>query len=199
MITSTTLHHEHAGRGKLTVIRGCMFAGKTAMLIERLRAAEAAGRRVVAVKHALDARYASDCLATHDSRRFPARAVDAPEALVPLADGVDVVGVDEAQFFGVGLVEVVERLRRCGCDVVVAGIDHDAWGQDFPPLPLLARVADEDVVRTVPCTRCGRPARFSERVTPVVGEDLVGGPGDYRPRCAACFQPLPAPGPTYEG
>ncbi len=175
-----------------------MFAGKTALLIERLRFAVAAGRRVIAVKHALDARYASDCLATHDGRRFPARAVDAPGALVRLADGVDVVGVDEAQFFGVGLVEVVERLRRRGRDVFVAGIDHDAWGQDFPPLPLLARAADEDVVRTVPCTRCGRPARFSERVTPVVGDDMVGGPADYHPRCAACFRPLPAPRPNHE-
>jgi thymidine kinase len=82
--------------------------------------------------------------------------------------------------------------------VLVAGIDHDAWGQDFPPLPLLAPHADEDLILCAPCTLCGRPARYSERVAPVVGGDMVGGPGDYLPRCAACFHPLPDPKPVYQ-
>lgn len=174
-----------------------MFAGKTARLIERLAAASSAGHRVVACKHVLDRRYDPSCLATHDGRQFPAVAVADADEVERQAAGAAVVGVDEAQFFGRPLVEVVARLRAAGCGVIVAGIHHDAWGQDFPPLPQLIAAADEIELLHVPCTVCGRPAEYSQRLTPVPAGDMVGGPGDYAPRCATCFQPLATPAPTY--
>jgi len=172
-----------------------MFAGKTARLIERLYAARAAGRSTLAVKHPLDDRYDPTELATHDGRRFPARTLPDAAALLAAAGDAEVVGIDEGQFFGPALVAACESLRRRGCRVIVAGIDHNAWGRPFPPFPQLKAVADEVEILHVPCTVCGAPARYSQRMTPVVDGRMVGGPGEYEPRCARCFIPLPGPCP----
>ncbi len=189
---------EPAAAGRLAVIGGCMFAGKTARLIERLSAARAAGRRVVACKHRLDTRYDPTLLMTHDGRSFPAAAVTGAAGVLRVAIGAEVLGIDEGQFFGRALVGVCRELRAQGCMVIVAGIDHDAWGQPFPPLPQLLRLADEVEHLSAPCTVCGRPAAYSQRMVPVVGGQMVGGPGDYEPRCAEHFRPLPPPAPVYE-
>lgn len=186
--------------GRIHVIRGCMFSGKTARLIAHLCAAHDAGQRVLALKHSDDVRYDRDALATHDAQRFPALALSSADRLVDIAlgSGVDVIGIDEGQFFGRGLVASAVTLRAAGCRVFVAGIDHDTWGRPFPPLPQLAEIADEAELLVVPCGACGRAARFSQRLTPV-GPDggLVGGPGDYAPRCQDCFVPWNAPAPEY--
>lgn len=179
------------------MICGCMFVGKTARLIERLRAAEAAGRRVLAFKHTLDTRYATDALATHDNLRFPAEATSDPTVIEARAARADVIGIDEGQFFGRTLAGVCEALRQRGQHVVVAGIDHDTWGQPFPPLPQLKGIADNIEVMHTPCRACGAPACYSQRITPVVDGQMVGGPEAYEPRCAKCFVPLPGPGPAY--
>lgn len=184
-------------RGRLEIICGCMFAGKTGRLIALLEAAGARGLRVVAFKHQLDARYDPANLATHDGRRFDALTADSPAGIPGRCSTADVVGIDEAQFFGRGLVAVCEHLRTRGQRVIVAGIDHDAWGRPFPPLPQLREIADAVEMMHVGCTICGRPARFSQRVVPLNGPDMVGGPGQYQPRCQACFVPLPPPAPEY--
>jgi len=178
-------------RGRIEIICGCMFAGKTLELIERLAAARDAGQRILAIKHALDTRYDPGALATHDGRTLPAIAVDDAGAILLLATDADVVGIDEAQFFRKSLVPVVRELAGRGKRVIVAGIDNDAWGRPFPPLPQLMPLADEVTVRTQPCTVCGRPARYSQRMTPVLDEFMVGGLSDYEPRCEKCFEPLP--------
>jgi thymidine kinase len=196
-VTSGHETREHR-RGRLVVIAGCMFSGKTARLIGHLRAAQAQGRRAIAIKHTLDARYDPGRLATHDGRTYPAHAAADAAAVERLARDADVLGVDEAQFFGRALIPVVRRLIERGCDVVLAGIDHDVWGQDFPPLPDLKPIADEVIQLTMPCTRCGAPSPFTQRVTPVVNGNLVGGPRDFEPRCPRCFESLPGPPPTYE-
>jgi len=187
---------EHTA-GRLVVICGCMFAGKTTRLIELLRTAAAAGRRVLAVKHADDTRYDPTRLATHDGRSFAARPLRDAGEILTLAANCDVVGVDEAHFFGRGLTAVCVELVRLGRDVVVVGLEHDAWGRPFPPLPdLVARAADVEVC-TAPCTVCGRPARFTQRMVPVTSLTMVGGPGEYEPRCERCFVSLPPPAPDY--
>jgi thymidine kinase len=183
--------------GRIDVICGCMFVGKTARLIERLRAVRDAGRRVVAFKHTLDVRYARDALATHDGLRFPASLLVNADEIPPRAGGAEVIGIDEAQFFGRRLVAVCEALRARGGQVIVAGIDYDAWGQPFPPLPSLKDIADSVEVMRASCRVCGEPAPFSQRMTPVVDGEMVGGPEDYEPRCARCFVPLPDPAPVY--
>jgi thymidine kinase len=183
-------------RGRIVVICGCMFSGKTARLIDRLQAAESAGKRVAAFKHALDRRYDADHLRTHDGRSFQARAV--PDVAEIEATDAEVVGVDEAQFFGRGLIAACRSLAACGREVVVSGIDHDAWGQPFPPLPELKAVAADVEWLAAPCAKCGRPSPYSQRVVPVRDGNMVGGPESYEPRCRDCFTPLPAPAPVYE-
>jgi thymidine kinase len=183
--------------GRLEVICGCMFAGKTARLIALLEAARVRGRRVLAFKHRLDARYDPRHLATHDGRRFDSLTADEPGEIVDRCTAADVIGIDEAQFFGRGLVGACEQMRARGQRVIVAGIDHDAWGRPFPPLPQLKEVADAVEQMHAACTICGHPARFSQRVAPLGDADMVGGPGEYQPRCQTCFVPLPPPAPDY--
>lgn len=182
-------------RGCLEVIRGCMFAGKTEGLIAALRDAKEGGRRVIAFKHSMDDRYDATHLITHRHDRFEAER--APDALTieRLASDFDVVGIDEGHFFGRDLLTVVRRMLQSGKYVIIAGIDNDAWGRPFPPMPELAALADRDVLLSRPCTKCGADARFSQRLVPVTSEFMVGGVGDYEPRCAACFTPLPGPPP----
>jgi thymidine kinase len=167
-----------------------MFAGKTARLIQRLQAAKAAGRRVSAFKHPLDSRYAPTELATHDGRRFPAQTVPDAAMVEVRAAAAEVVGIDEGQFFGPELLEICESLRKQGRHVIVAGIDHDTWGQPFAPFPQLKEVADSVELLHTPCRVCGEPARYSQRMIPVVDGQMVGGPEAYEPRCANCFVPL---------
>lgn len=176
--------------GRVEVICGCMFAGKTALLIDRLRAAREAGRRVLAVKHASDRRYGAATLATHDGRAFEAHSFSDASRILVAAQEAQVLGIDEAQFFGDALVSVVLALRGRGVRVVLAGIDHNAWGLPFEPMPQLKRISDAVDVLTIPCGLCGAAARFTQRVTPIVGGDMIGGPADYSPRCGACFKPV---------
>lgn len=187
----------HRSDGRIEVICGCMFAGKTAELIARLEAARADGLRIAAFKHASDKRYGIHVLATHDQRSFAASAVDDAALVADGSRDADVVGVDEVQFFGRGIVEVCRKLAEDGLRVIVAGIDHDAWGRPFLPLPQLKEIADEVIERHMPCTVCGRPAPYTQRMVPVGEQDMVGGPAEYEPRCAECFQSLPPPAPTY--
>lgn len=184
-------------RGRILVIAGCMFAGKTKRLIEELRRAEAGGRRCAAFKHALDDRYAPSALATHDGLQLPARPIATPEALLAEAGRADVIGIDEAHFFGRLLAGVIRQLRDKGRHVIAVGLDNDAWGRPFPPFPQLKEMADEIVLLRAPCTVCGEPAPYSQRMVPVTDEFMVGGLSEYEPRCAKCFVSLPPPAPEY--
>lgn len=182
----------------LTVLCGCMFAGKTTRLIERLRSAQEAGRRVLAVKHAVDTRYHATRLMTHDKYGYPALAIDNAEQILDKANDFDVIGIDEAHFFGRSLTPVVrELIRRAERDVIVVGLHHDAWGQDFPPLPELRQIADQEEVCTAPCTRCHQPAEYTQRMIPIGDPTMVGGFGEYEPRCEQHFEPLASPRPVY--
>ena len=190
--------HTTQQSGRLIVICGCMFSGKTARLIDRLSAARRAERRVVACKHQLDNRYDPLRLITHDWRSFNATPVSSASEILACSTGFEVIGIDEAQFFGRDLTLVCQMLAAGRRTVIVAGIDHDAWGQPFPPLPELKAAADEVELLHVPCTICGQPARLSQRMVPVTDETMVGGLGEYEPRCQTCFEPLPTPAPEYK-
>jgi len=183
--------------GRIAIISGCIFAGKTARLIQHLTIAAAKGRRVVAFKHELDDRYDPRRLVTHDGRAFPADAVRSADLVLRRSAAADVVGIDEAQFFGRDLIAVCRELEAAGRDVFVAGLDHDAWGQPFPPLPELRELATHVEVLHTRCAVCGAVARFSQRIAPIIGDDMVGGPGEYEPRCEDCFEPLATPAPVY--
>lgn len=173
-----------------------MFAGKTTRLIAALSTARDAGRRVLATKHATDVRYDATALATHDGRRLDAHPVASAADFTRAADEFDVVGLDEVHFFDFALVAACERLRTAGKTVVLAGLDHDMWGREFPWITRLKAIADRVEIVTFPCGNCGAPARYSQRMTPYHG-DLIGGPEAYQARCPDCFEPLDAPAPDY--
>ena len=183
---------------RLEVITGCMFSGKTERLIARLRAAQSRGQRVGAFKHVIDDRYGVGQLITHTQDQFPARHVGGADEVVAQSAELDTVGIDEGHFFGRPLVEAAGQLLAVGKQVIVAGIDHDAWGRPFVPMPQLAEMADQVHCLYTTCRVCGGQARYSQRMVPVDSNLMVGGAGLYEPRCLRCFEPLKSPPPEQE-
>ena len=177
-------------KGSITVVTGSMFAGKTERLIAFLREAEKAGRRVRAFKHCIDNRYDATHLVTHRNESFPAVPVSDAAALMAQAEDADCIAIDEGQFFGLSLVDAVARLRAAGKSIIIAGIANDAWGRPFEPMPQLSAVADAVEVKQSPCSVCKKPAPYTQRMVPVHTPTMVGGLGEYEPRCAEHFTPL---------
>ena len=182
--------------GRVEVVCGPMFAGKTEELLRRVRRAVIAGRRVVVFTHALDTRHGADRVASHIGRDFPSAAASSAEEIeAAVPDAVDVVAIDEAQFFGPGLVPVVGRLADRGLVVIVAGLDVTFDGRPFEPLPSLMALAEEVDKLTAICTVCGEEAVFHVKVvaTPAGADDLVaanvGGTETYQARCRRHFRP----------
>ena len=181
--------------GRLEVISGPMFAGKTEELLRRVRRAEVAGRKVVVINHALDIRHGTDRVASHAGLDYPslaASSADEVERAVP--DGPDLVAIDEAHFFGPDLTPVVTRLADRGLTVIVAGLDVTFEGQPFEPLPALMALAERVDKLTAICAVCGEEAVFHVRVaessaspTDPVAEH-VGGLDKYQARCRRHFE-----------
>ncbi len=188
---------ERDGRiGRIEVVCGPMFAGKTEELLRRVRRSVIAGRRVVVLNHALDTRHGTDRLASHAGVDFPALAAATPDAIEPaVPDATDVVAIDEAQFFGPGLVPVAGRLAARGIVVIVAGLDITFDGRPFEPLPSLMALAERVDKLTAICSVCGEEAVFHVRVgaAPVGADALVaanvGGTESYQARCRRHFAP----------
>lgn len=168
-----------------------MFSGKTQRLLARIQQARSAGRTVAVFKHASDVRYAAHQLVTHNGLRIEATPADRVETIAEAGDRADAIVIDEAQFFGSALVGLCERLRARGVDLVIAGLDRDSWGLPFEPMPAVEAMAD-DVVRTYAvCSKCQRPAAYTQRLTPVGDQTMIGGAESYEPRCEACFSAPP--------
>lgn len=184
---------ETKSRGRIELVHGSMFSGKTEHLIARLRQEQSRGKTVVAFKHAIDDRYDPDHLVTHRQDQFNARRASSAAAILERCGDADVVAIDEGHFFKTALIPAVEDLAARGVTVLVSGITHDCWGRDFEPIPQLAEMADEVVVLQAPCRVCGRPAPFTQRITAVNTLHMVGGLDDYEPRCAEHFTALPGP------
>ena len=176
--------------GRVEVIAGPMFAGKSEELIRRVRRAHLAGLRVEVLTHALDTRYAQGITA-HTGDRIPARAVADVPALRDLlrAGPPDLLAIDEAQFFGPDLIEHVLDAARAGSIVVVAGLSVTFDGDPFPPLPALMALAEDVRKLTAVCSVCGRDAAYHQRIRAgdegglEIGAGAVGGTESYRARC----------------
>lgn len=170
-----------------------MFSGKTEELIRRLRRARIARQQVMAFKPALDTRYSDDEVVSHDDTTMPTTAVNAADQIVLLARAADVVGIDEAQFFGPELMHVCQTLASDGVRVIVAGLDQDYRGKPFEPIPQLMAIAEHVTKLHAICVQCGAPANHSQRI--VAGDDrvLLGATEAYEPRCRDCFQPTEIP------
>lgn len=182
--------------GWVEVVCGSMFSGKTEELIRRLRRARIARQHVLAFKPALDTRYSDDEVVSHDKTAMPTTPVDAADQIVLLARDADVIGIDEAQFFGDELLHVCQTLATDGVRVIVAGLDQDYKGQPFEPIPQLMAIAEHVTKLHAICVQCGAPANHSQRI--VQGDDrvLIGATEAYEPRCRDCFKPDEIPTST---
>ncbi len=174
-------------RGWIEVIAGSMFSGKTEELIRRLRRAEIARQRVEIFKPALDIRYSTTDVVSHDERAITSTAVDNSSTILLLSGNVDVVGIDEAQFFDNGLIEVCNKLADMGIRVIVAGLDMDFRGQPFGPMPGLMACAEYVTKVHAVCMRCGHIAQYSHRLSDAEKLVLLGEKESYEPLCRECF------------
>jgi len=183
------MHHVPRDTGWIEVITGCMFSGKTEELIRRLNRARYARQTVCIFKPRIDDRYAPDSVVSHSQQELSARAVDDPFEILGDVEGVDVVGIDEAQFLGAGVVQVAEKLANQGKRVVVAGLDQDFLGRPFDPMPHLMAIAEYVTKNLAICMRCGNPADRSQRLVRRDATVVVGGTDVYEARCRRCFDP----------
>lgn len=179
--------------GWIEVICGSMFSGKTEELIRRLKRAKFANLRVEIFKPAIDTRYSEDEVVSHDSSSILSTPVDSPASILLLSGDVDVIGIDEAQFFDDSIVEVCCHLAASGIRVIVAGLDMDYLGKPFGPMPALMAVAEYvDKVHAI-CVKCGDPAQHSHRLS--ASDNLVelGEKDIYEPLCRHCFNKCKKP------
>lgn len=174
-------------RGSVEVITGSMFSGKTEELIRRLRRAKFAGLKVEIFKPALDKRFSENQIVSHDENSTISTPVDNPSAILLLAGDVDVVGIDEAQFFDSTIVEICNKLADEGIRVIVAGLDIDFMGNPFGPMPALLAVAEYVTKIHAICVRCGNLAHYSYRKSDEHQVVLLGEKDLYEPLCRNCF------------
>ena len=174
-------------RGRIEVICGSMFSGKTEELIRRMRRAEFAHQNVEIFKPSVDNRYSLEEVVSHDHRTIKSTVIDSSSSILLLSSGIDVVGIDEAQFFDKGLVEVCNELAAQGIRVIVAGLDIDYRGVPFGPMPDLLAIADEVTKVHAICVRCGDLAYISHRIVESDKRVLIGEKDHYEPLCRRCF------------
>ncbi|MBR5174431.1 MAG: thymidine kinase [Bacteroidales bacterium] len=178
--------------GEIEVICGSMFSGKTEELIRRIRRAKFANLKIEIFKPTIDTRYSEDDVVSHDFHKIPCHAVKDPKEMLNVADDVQVVGIDEAQFYDMSLVEVAQELADRGKRVIIAGLDTDYLGKPFGPMPYLMAVAEE--VRKVHaiCVRCGNLANHSHRLSNSMELVVLGEKDAYEPLCRDCYNKVMA-------
>jgi len=176
--------------GSIEVICGSMFSGKSEELIRRLTRAKIARRRVQVFKPKIDSRFSEVEVVSHGGLRLTARAVTNSAEILERTDArTEVVGIDEAQFFDAGIVDVARRLADLGKRVLVAGLDQDYLGKPFDPMPALMAEAEEVTKTRAICVRCGAPASRTQRLVESHERVVVGAAGLYEARCRRCFEP----------
>lgn len=177
----------HFQHGRIEVICGSMFSGKTEELIRRLKRARIARQRVEIFKPSIDTRYSDEDVVSHDSHAVASTPVDSARSILLLASEAEVIGIDEAQFFDESLVEVCTQLADSGKRVIVAGLDMDFQGVPFGPMPALCAVAEEVTKVHAICVRCGNLAYVSHRIVADKERVLLGEQNQYEPLCRCCY------------
>jgi len=177
----------HKKQGSIEAISGSMFSGKTEELIRRLKRAKFARQKVEIFKPALDIRYSKTDVVSHDENTIRSSPVENSSNILLLSGNVDVIGIDEAQFFDLGLVNVVSKLANLGIRVIVAGLDMDFKGEPFGPMPGIMAVADHVTKVHAICVRCGSIAQFSHRISDKEQVVLLGEKDVYEPLCRSCY------------
>ena len=176
--------------GWVEVICGSMFSGKTEELIRRLKRAKFANQHVEIFKPKIDVRYSEEEVVSHEGNSIMSTPVDSSEAILLLTSNVDVVGIDEAQFFDDGIVDVVQTLANRGIRVIVAGLDMDYLGKPFGPMPTLMAIAEYVTKVHAICVRCGDLAQHSHRLSKSDKLVELGEKDIYEPICRHCFNKL---------
>jgi thymidine kinase len=174
-------------RGSIEIITGSMFSGKTEELIRRLRRAQFAGLKVEIFKPSLDKRYSENRVVSHDEKSIVSTPVDNATSILLLAGEVDVVGIDEAQFFDDSIIDVCNKLADNGIRVVVAGLDMDFKGNPFGPIPSLLAVSEYITKVHAICMRCGSLAQYSFRKSDEDQVVVLGEKDKYEPLCRNCY------------
>ena len=186
MFLENTVNHKEQF-GWIEVICGSMFSGKTEELIRRLKRAQFARQKVEIFKPALDTRYNEDMVVSHDANEIRSTPVPAAANIPILADGCDVVGIDEAQFFDDEIVRVCNDLANKGVRVIVAGLDMDFKGNPFGPIPNLMATAEYVTKVHAVCTRTGNLAQYSYRKSKNDNIVLLGEVNEYEPLSRAAY------------
>ena len=184
----TTIHNSPKGTGWIEVVCGCMYSGKTEELIRRLRRAQIAKQHVMIFKPAIDTRYSSDHIVSHNTQSLSSTVVKSAKEILELAKDAQVVGIDEAQFFSPDIVQICEVLANAGKRVIVAGLDQDYRGMPFEPVPQLLAVAEYITKTLAICVVCGNPADRTQRITTQQERVVVGAKDVYEARCRKCHQ-----------
>ena len=177
-------------KGYIEVICGSMFSGKTEELIRRLKRAKFANQKVEIFKPCIDTRYSEEEVVSHDAHAIRSTPVDSPQNILLMSSDVDVVGIDEAQFFDESIIEVCRELANRGVRVIVAGLDMDFLGKPFGPMPALMATAEYVTKVHAICVRCGDLANHSHRLTADDKQVLLGAQDTYQPICRHCFNEL---------
>ncbi len=169
------------------MIAGSMFSGKTEELIRRLKRAKLANQKVEIFKPKTDTRYSDREVVSHDARAILSTPVETASSILLLTSDVEVVGIDEAQFFDEALVDVCNKLADSGVRVIAAGLDMDYLGKPFGPMPGLLAIAEEVTKVHAICMRCGSLASYSYRIADSDKQVLLGEKDNYEPLCRECF------------
>ena len=188
MISMDNLNGERRRRGRIEVICGSMFSGKTEELIRRMKRAQFAKQRVEIFKSSIDTRYSEENVVSHDQNTIRSTPIDSSGNILLLASDIDVVGIDEAQFLDDGLMDVCNQLANNGVRVIVAGLDMDYKGVPFGPIPALCAVADEVTKVHAICVKCGALAYVSHRLIADDHRVMLGEQQEYEPLCRECYQ-----------
>lgn len=184
------MNFARTGIGWIEVICGPMFSGKSEELIRRLRRVEIARQRVQIFKPGIDQRFSDDHIVSHSDLKIRSENVQTgADVMARVEVRTEVIGIDEAQFLGMEIIDVALRLADMGKRIIIAGLDTDYLGRPFHPMPELLAVADEITKTLAICVQCGNPAKHTQRL--VASEDLivVGASGLYEARCRRCFEP----------
>ena len=181
-------HGEPHRPGRIEVVCGSMFSGKTEELIRRMRRAQFARQKVEIFKPSIDVRYSEEDVVSHDQNHIPSTPIDSSASILLLAGDIDVVGIDEAQFLDMGLPDVCNELANRGVRVIIAGLDMDYKGVPFGPMPALCAIADEVTKVHAICVRCGSLAYVSHRKVQNDKRVLLGETQEYEPLCRECYQ-----------
>lgn len=174
--------------GRIEVVCGSMFSGKTEELIRRMRRAKFAKQNVEIFKPAIDTRYSEEDVVSHDHTSIPSTPITSSSQILLMSSEIDVVGIDEAQFLDEGLVDVCNQLAYRGVRVIIAGLDMDYRGVPFGPMPALLAIADDVTKVHAICVRCGSLAYVSHRTVANDKLVLLGETAEYEPLCRECYQ-----------